>query len=267
MFEVHELSLDHSSISLKYYLTPWDEPFVGGRVAAISSIEIRDPSTASKEFAKFRAWARRMKVLLTSCRLAQGQLVESAFLESKGFRFIELNYRPEFRKLSSRTIPGTEDLLIRQAERADQITISAIAGQIFEAGRFHQDPLIGAAIGNARYRAWASTAFENPKQTVFKCLHREQVVAFFVVESPEADRRFWSLVGLAPGLAGAGLGRRVWQAMLRWHQQEDVETVYTSISSHNTAVHNLYVSLDFRFPPPYMTLHWCPYGSVDVAIR
>ena len=32
-------------------------------------------------------------VMLVSCRLAQDRLVECAFLESHGFRFIELNYR------------------------------------------------------------------------------------------------------------------------------------------------------------------------------
>jgi RimJ/RimL family protein N-acetyltransferase len=83
-----------------------------------------------------------------------------------------------------------------------------------------------------------------------------------VVEEPTLTSRFWSLVGLAPGLAGKGLGLRVWNAVLAFHHREGVHEVSTSISSHNVAVHNLYVRLGFRFPAPTITLHWCPFGSL-----
>jgi RimJ/RimL family protein N-acetyltransferase len=92
----------------------------------------------------------------------------------------------------------------------------------------------------------------------------DRIIAFMVVEHPSPAERFWSLVGLAPGLAGQGLGRRVWQTMLAFHHGEGVHEVSTSISSHNVAVHNLYVSLGFRFPAPAITLHWCPFGPVKL---
>jgi len=101
-------------------------------------------------------------------------------------------------------------------------------------------------------------AFERPTQRVLKCLLDGAVVGFFVVEAPQAGHVFWSLTGLAPGLQGRGLGKRVWQAMLRHHQGEGAHTVSTSISSHNVPVFNLYVALGFRFPAPSVTLQWCP---------
>ena len=104
--------------------------------------------------------------------------------------------------------------------------------------------------------------FVNPGQSVLKCVMGHRTIAFMVVEKPTEATRFWSLVGLAPGLAGHGFGRRVWQTMLAFHHREGVTEVSTSISSHNTAVHNLYVALGFRFPPPAITLHWCPSGPL-----
>jgi RimJ/RimL family protein N-acetyltransferase len=65
----------------------------------------------------------------------------------------------------------------------------------------------------------------------------------FMAEQPTPASRFWSLVGLAPRLAGQGLGRRVGQAMFAFHHREGAEEVSTTLSSHNVAVHNLYVSL------------------------
>ena len=60
----------------------------------------------------------------------------------------------------------------------------------------------------------------SPGQRVLKCQMDGRIVAFMVVEQPTPASRFWSLVGLAPGLAGKGLGRRVWQAVLAFHHRE-----------------------------------------------
>ncbi len=83
-------------------------------------------------------------------------------------------------------------------------------------------------------------------------------VAYMVVAYPAEASCFWSLNGLAPGMAGQRLGRRAWQAMLAFHHAEGMQDVSTSISSLNVAAFNLYVALGFHFPAPSITLHWCP---------
>jgi len=99
-------------------------------------------------------------------------------------------------------------------------------------------------------------AFKQEHQNVFKCILNKEIIAFFVVEYPESGHCFWSLVGMLPEFQGKGLGKQVWQAMLKYHQQESINTVSTSMSSHNVPVFNLYVALGFRFPEPYATFHW-----------
>ena len=262
MFEVFTQEIDTPALRMSYHRAPWDEATIGAPVAAISAIQVVDEPAARSKFMAFKDWCFREGVALASCRLPQDRLLECGFLEAQGFRFIELNYRPERSGLQTMDLGEPDGLRVLPATAADEEAICGIAGQVFEAGRFHDDPLIGARIGNRRYEHWAANAFRNPAQSVLKCLDAERVIGFFVFERPEPTRRFWSLVGLAPGIGGRGMGFRVWRAVLRWHRDEGVDYVSTSISSHNTAVHNLYVKLGFRFPAPAITLHWCPRGRI-----
>jgi ribosomal protein S18 acetylase RimI-like enzyme len=268
IFSYNEERLTTEAIELRYHLTPWDVPILGANVGAISSIQLRAEAAAECGYAVFRDWCEKLSVVLVSCRLPQAQLAECGFLEARGFRFIELNYLPLLVGLSNLSFENADrQVEIGAADPQDEAEIAGIAGQVYDTGRFHVDPLLGPEIGNRRYQAWATNAFQHPGQTVLKCVLHGKIIAFMVVEEPAKASRFWSLVGLAPGLAGRGFGRRVWRAMLHFHQQEGVDVVSTSISSHNTAVHNLYVSLGFRFPPPSVTLHWCPFGRVSSDLR
>jgi GNAT superfamily N-acetyltransferase len=262
MFSAAEAVLQTTALTLRYHLNPWDEPTVGGPVATISSIRVGNSTRATADFQAFHAWCDAAGVVLVSCRLPHDHLGECGFLEGQGFRFIELNYRPELADLQSADLGHDDAVAVGIVDAAEQTTLEAIAGEIFEAGRFHADPFINPRIGDLRYRRWVANAFRNPAQAVWKCSVSGRLVAFHVVESPATDRRFWSLVGLAPGLSGQGMGSRAWRAMLRQHRREGVRHVSTSISSLNAKVLNLYVKLGFRFPMPSITMHWCPRGPL-----
>ena len=262
MNNVETHCIDTQSLALAYYVAPWDRPFFPGNTAAIASISVRDPTGAVKEFARFQSWCRDNDVRLVSCRLPQERLLECGFLEAQGFRFIELNYRPSCRNLTVFT--ADPEIAIAPATAEDEAAIAAIASGIFATGRLHLDPQVGPNIGDRRYAAWAANAFRNPRQSVLAVRMEERIIGFVVLEKPDPDKRFWSLIGLAPGLAGRGLGRRAWQSLLAFHSAEGVAEVTTSISSQNLAVFNLYVSLGFRFPAPVITLHWSPSGPLTL---
>ena len=261
MFSYVEEQLRLPALEMSYHLAPWDEPAFQGNTAVITSIHVRMAEEAADSFEAFRNWCYRNLTILVSCRLGQDQLVECGFLERQGFRFIELNYRPVLSPLDG--FAEDPEITVCPALPEDDKVISGFAAQIFTTGRLHVDPLIDSETGNRRYGLWAANAFRNPNQRVLKCQMGGRIIAFLVVEQPSPTSRFWSLIGLAPGLAGKGLGLRVWKALLAFHQREGVDEVSTSISSHNTAVHNLYVKLGFRFPSPTITLHWCPFGSLQ----
>jgi ribosomal protein S18 acetylase RimI-like enzyme len=249
--------IETDALFLEYFLVPWDTEILGQSVGDIRRLEVKDTLNAGKDYLAFKKWIERNNIILCSARLTHDKIVESMFLENQGFRFIEMNYHPQLKNLQSMEFPKDE-IVIEMACSEDRILLSEIAGSVFQHGRFHQDPRMGVEIGNKRYKTWVLNSFEMEHQKVYKCIQNGRIVAFFVVEHPEVQHCFWSLVGLVADLQGQGLGKRVWRAMLNKHQQDGVETVSTSISSHNIRVLNLYVSLGFRFPIPYMMFHWCP---------
>jgi ribosomal protein S18 acetylase RimI-like enzyme len=256
-FEYTTRSIRTAALQLDYFLVPWDTEILGVPVAQISDLRVSDAAAAARDYEEFARWCTQEGVALCSCRVAAERVTDSIFLEERGFRTIELNYLPRLEQLQSRSLP--QDILqVAQATTQDREPLADMAAQVFRHGRFHQDPRIDPALGDRRYRAWMWNAFERPTQRVLKCLLDGAVVGFFVVETPQPGHVFWSLTGLAPGLQGRGLGKRVWQTMLRHHQAEGAQTVSSSISSHNVPVFNLYVALGFRFPAPSVTLQWCP---------
>lgn len=256
-FEYATRSIRTAALQLDYFLVPWDTEILGVPVAQISELRVTDAAAAAGDYEEFVRWCTREKIALCSCRVPAERVADCLFLEERGFRWIELNYLPRLEELQARSWT-TDTLRVVPATANDREPLAEMAAQVFRHGRFHQDPRIDPALGDRRYRAWMLNAFERPTQCVLKCLLDGTVVGFFVVESPQPGERFWSLTGLAPGLQGRGLGKRVWQTMLQHHRCEGVHTVSTSISSHNMPVFNLYVALGFRFPAPSATLQWCP---------
>jgi ribosomal protein S18 acetylase RimI-like enzyme len=249
------------ALSLDYYLVPWDTQLLGVPVAQIAEVHVLDSTRADSDLDPFLAWCSHERVALCAARVPAERSAETLFLEDHGFRFIELNYQPRLTDLGSTTFDD-EEIRIEDATQADRPLLTSHATEVFRHGRFHQDPRIDPALGDRRYGAWLDNAYEQPHQQVLKCVLGERIVGFFVVETPNPGHCHWALNALAPGLAGTGLGKRVWCAMLARHRAGGIHTVTTSISSHNVAAFNLYVALGFRFPVPSTTLHWCPRGSI-----
>ena len=260
-FEYHVESIRTKALALDFYLVPWDTQILGVPVAQIASVRVEEPAQAAHDYGAFVDWCSRQRIALCSCRLPANRLADSMFLEERGFRFIELNYQPRLTHLLQ-SPASNEGISVARVEDPDRGQLVDMASRIFRNGRFHDDPRIGAKHGDRRYRTWMENAFSSPHQRALKCSLDGRIVGFFVVEEPERGHCFWSLNGLAPGCEGQGLGKRVWRSMLDWHRDEGMDTVSTSISSHNVAAFNLYVALGFRFPPPSLTLQWCPAGPL-----
>ena len=254
-FAVKLETIATDNLKMDYFLVPWDTQIFNRPVAQIANIEIYNKNQAKKDLKPYQEWCKQQKIELCSCRITHDKIKESMFLEEQDFRFIELNYQPVLSNLQNLTF-NDSDIQIALADEHDQPLLAQAAATIFHHERFHIDPRINSNLANNRYRIWLKNGFNLPQQTVLKCMLNAQIIGFFVIEYPQPNHCFWSLIGLLPDYQGQGLGKKVWQAMLHWHQTAGVEKVSTSISSHNIAVFNLYIALGFRFPNPYATFHW-----------
>ena len=254
-FSYKPIQIRSKPLDMDYFFVPWDTEIIGRSVAEINRFVVSDFEQAKIHFACFEEWRDLNRIELCSCRIGHDCLVESLFLQEHDFRFIELNYHPMINGLQRQQLSG-DAIEVAIAEEGDKETLAQMAARTFQHGRFHQDISLGPVIGNERYKTWLVNSFSHPDQNIYKCLIDSEIVGFFVTEYFVNKRCNWVLVGLAPDLQGRGIGTRVWKAMMYFHQAEGMESISTSISSHNTAVHNLYVKLGFRFPNPQVTFQW-----------
>ena len=247
------LQIESPALRLSYCVVPWDTEALGFCVAHISRIELGtgDPTA---DFEPFEQWCRQASAGLVSCRLPHGRLRESAWLESRGFRFIEMVCRPKL-DLQQPTPPAAVALAIAPIAASDLAVVEGIAAIAFSTGRFLLDPALDRGLSAQRYRHWVRTSFANPHHQVLKAEIDGAIAGFFVVEPRSDGTAYWHLTAIAPGFQNRGIGKALWLAMLARHRQAGMLAVETTVSMHNTAVLNLYARLGFRFSSAEMTFH------------
>ena len=250
-----EISLETQGLRLSAREAPWDTTIFGFPVAQVEHFQILDPLIASDDYAEYQAWVTRERIGMVSCRLAHDRLQESMLLEANGFRFVEMVLHPRMEGLKKVSIPE-DDLNVLSATDADLPGLCAIAETAFGNERYHVDPRLDPKLGDRRYGRWVGSSLAHETQELLKVVDGGKLIGLFIVEASSRHAIYWHLTAIAPQWQGYGYGRRVWSAMLRYHQAEGYDTVSTTISARNSRVLNLYGKLGFRFMPPEMTFHW-----------
>lgn len=248
------------ALHLAASLAPWDMEVFGFPVAQIYAVKVNDRLRATNDYVGFQEWLDEQEVRVTGCRLPHGLLQESMFLEAQGFRFIEMVLHPHLQGLAGLQI-GEDSLVILPAREDDLTVLEVMAGRVFRHERYHVDPRLDPRLGDQRYSRWVKSSLHHPHQRLLKIQDCERLVAFFIVENREDNGVYWHLTAIATEWQGQGYGRRVWRAMLRYHQHQGLDSVTTTISARNIAVLNLYARLGFHFLPPEMTFHWVREGQ------
>lgn len=248
-------TIDAASGSITCSLVAADTTTFGFPVAVIEAIDLgagADPAAVLREFG---AWCDENQVGFASCRLDHLRMRESMALESYGFRFVEIVYRPRLADLD-RAVEPDHRIDVREAGPGDLPAIQAVAHAAFTTGRLLLDWRVDPELSKRRYSNWVRTSFENPSHEVVKAELDGNLVGFFVVEARADDSVYWHLTAVAPDWQGKGIGLSLWRTMLLRHRAAGVRLVETTVSGHNTPVMNLYARLGFSFTAPQMTFHW-----------
>lgn len=250
-----DFKLETSSLYLLVVEAPWDSMVLGFPCVQIVKFELYDNEIALFDFKIFQTWVDKNKIGFVSCRLRHLQIKESIFLESNGFRFIEMVLHPRIDRIKSKLYPK-DQLKIELARESDIDSIKFIAESVFFNERFHIDPRLGAHYGNDRYGRWVTSSLNHPSQVLLKVSEKNQLVGFFLVENREKNNVYWHLTAISSEFQGRGYGLRVWKSMINYHAANSNESISTTISARNIRVMNLYSKLQFAFDPPEMTFHW-----------
>lgn len=250
-----DFELESSCLALKARIASWDRDVFGFQVVQVSELKVFDADGAAQDYQGFQEWMNLVHCKVAYARLPHQSLAESIFLESKGYRFIEMVLHPVLENLQALSIPK-DHLSIEVACERDLPEIERIAASAFGNERYHVDPRLDPKLADLRYARWVRNSFSDPVQRLFRIRDGDRLLAFFIVESRADGSAYWHLTAVAPEWQGKGYGWRIWQAMLRHHQDEGCVRLTTTISARNVAVLNLYSKLGFGFLPPEMTFHW-----------
>lgn len=255
VWDIDKIKFSDDGLEFDFCHTPWDEEIFGVPIAQIESFEVKNSEIAASSFEKFKEWLTSEDIRLCSARIPQSHVIEVAFLQGQRFKFVELNFCPEL-ALDFTTQESEEEIDIKVVQKADWDEMVRIASQVFKIGRFHNDPELGPVLGNLRYKHWMQNSLRDPDQITYKVMWQNRMAAFFVCQSDDDRVVNWQLNAMLPEFVGKGIGKRIWKEMMLHHSEEGLVKVRTSISSHNAAALNLYVSLGFRFLEPSVTLHF-----------
>lgn len=250
-----EFNLATPRLQLNAEEAPWDSAVFGVPVVQIQKVQVLDQKGVMIDYAQFQDWVTNKRIGIVSCRLAHERLAESMFLETNGFRFIEMVLHPQLNKLQALCIPEDE-LCITPTTEVDLKALCGIAEHAFSHERYHVDHRIDSRLAGQRYGRWVLNSLGHAQQNLIKVMDGERLIGLFIVQAIATHLMYWHLTAIAPQWQGRGYGRRVWLAMLRHHQAEGYDTVTTTISARNIPVLNLYAQLNFRFMSPEMTFHW-----------
>lgn len=242
---------------LEAFVVPWDSTAFGFPVAEVSRFELPEGQSGVAALQGLDAWCADRGVRFVSCRLDHARLRESMALEERGFRFVETVYMPrfEFGPTAELAEPG-QPIEIERAGEEHLPAVERLAREAFTTGRFLLDWRLDRDVSGRRYAAWVRSAFGGSQQVVLLARAAGALVGFFIVERRPDSSVYWHLTAIAPASQGRGLGRAVWETMLRRHRDEGATLVETTISGHNLATLNLYARLGFSFGDARMTFHW-----------
>ena len=247
--------LSTDDVNITASIVPWDTDVLGFPVVSIDLFQITHNKKLNESFRLFEDWLDNTSVQLVTCRLKQKDINTSVFLQDKGFHLIETVLHPKLSNLQS--IRNLESLYdVSEANKSEVSDISSMASKVFGHERYHLDPKIDSRDANLRYARWVKNSYADTEQKLLKITSDENILGFFVTEIRPKKLFYWHLTGLNPEYIGHGIGPDVWRAMILFHKSQGMEGILTTISAGNIPVLNLYSSLNFRFAPPEVTLHW-----------
>lgn len=229
-------------------LTPWDSRAFGFNTSEVYGIQY---DTKLNELFHIVEQKNLMsKIKLSYFRYDSNDLNMKKNALENGFDIIEFSLYAYHNDISR--IPQSQlNLDFYQADSKDVPEIKKIAENVFEHGRFHEDPFISSQLPGIRYRKWIDDLMVSSNMYIFYV--KGQVAGFFSYNIVDG----WIEMPLS-GLSidAQRLGGFLWVNMFNFiYQKEKVKRIRNLISGSNSAVMNLYSKLGFLYTKPLFGYH------------
>ena len=234
----------------------WDSKVFGFPVANYVPVQ---PSAVLTDLAQIEQalneWALQNAVELIGCSMPATEPGWRLSLPRLGFSYVDSTLIYSLPKLQRTKFPRPYQL--RDATLADQESVERIAGDSFDAGRYHADPLFPKALANLRFRRWLTQAFESlsPTSRVF-VIGEEGAATAFSHSYVHGDTAHITIGGVDANFHGRGLGPAIFVGTFAKLQGLGVRRAHSKVSVANVGAMNCAAFGGARFSEPEHVFHW-----------
>jgi len=178
------------------------------------------------------------------------ELEKIHFLEDLGFNYMESQY--EVKKIITepyKTSPFSKHCLLKSLGCSDKEMIKKIEYIIttsFDTDRYYLDPKFDKKYSGLRYKNWfLNSLYDQNYLTNYYIAKRKGDLIGFLMVKNEFDKIYLALGGVSNEFKGFGFYASLLTDYLNQAFSQGHKTIYSSISSHNLEILNIYIYLGF----------------------
>lgn len=172
------------------------------------------------------------------------------YLEELGFNYMESQY--EIKKTLTapyKVSPFSKHCILQILEYSDKQTIEKIENIItttFDTDRYYLDPQLDKKYSGLRYRNWFLNSFNDQDFSMYYYISKKQdeIIGFYMVKH-ESKGTYLALGGISNDFKGYGFFAGFLIDYLNYAFSQGLKNFYSSISSHNLDILNIYIYLGF----------------------
>ena len=214
----------------------WDSEFFGFRIG-----RVRAPDLKPEVARRLEAWGRDHGLRCLYLLLDANDSPSIRAAEEIGFRHVDV------RLTRGRSLGGDLEAPpeIEPAAEKDLPALREIARRSHHASRFYQDPGFPDERCDALYERWLERGFEEPDQQVLVIRQSAQPLGYIVCSNLEDTCGRISLIAVAAGASGAGLGGSLARGGLAFMASRGCERAEVVSQGRNVPANRLYERLGF----------------------
>lgn len=228
-------------------LLPWDSAFFGVTIAQVDQAHL-----APEDVEQLLAESRRVAV---HCLYFEADPLDTATVQNvqrEGFTLVDT--RVVLRRCAGEQCCANERAVVEQASNAeielgtfvesDLEDLRVIAADVAHWSRFACDARFGMTASLRLYDAWLERSRQGDVAAFFVARRAGRPVGFATL-TRNGDLAQMPLIGVDPAMRGAGIGRRLMQAVVDWSAAQGVAATEIVTQARNVQALRLYVRSGF----------------------
>jgi len=247
-----ELILDSNNY-LIYQDTPWDARVLGFKTNEIKEIVYSDEKQLYKSLTEFEETCQTQKYLFTNTRINPDDQILRKALTEHGYFNTETSLLVE-RGINNLKFDVKLDNLkfvIRESKMPDLEELRMISFDIFNYGRFFEDPYISVENARIRNKNWINDLFNTSKIIIGEL---NKTIFGFMAFDVEGGKALLQLGGVRSNFSIYSYP--FWYSVfLELIGKYEVRRISGIVSSSNIRIVNLYSHFGFKFSKVYFGYH------------